>query len=171
MEIADIQALYDFNSWANERTRAACAPLSGEQFTRDLGSSFRSVRDTLVHLYSGEWLWLERWRGNAPTAFPQAADFPDLATIEQRWAKVDRGLHEFVASLKAGDLTRTLKYRMMSGKEMESPYGQMLHHLANHGTYHRGQIATMLRQLGAKPNSTDLIAFYRERAAAPAPAS
>lgn len=166
MEIADIRALYDFNSWANQRTREACASLSNEQLTRDLASSFRSVRDTLVHLYSGEWVWLERWRGNSPIAFPSAADFPDLAAIELRWAEIDRGLHEFVAGLKADDLTRTLKYRLMSGKEMESPYWQMLQHLANHGTYHRGQIATMLRQLGAKPNSTDLIAFYRERAAA-----
>jgi uncharacterized damage-inducible protein DinB len=171
MEISDIQALYDFNSWANQRTREACAPLSAEQFTRDLGSSFRSVRDTLVHLYSAEWVWLERWRGSSPTAFPSAADFPDLASIEMRWNDTDRRLQEFVAGLKEQDLTGVLRYRLMSGREMESPYWQMLQHLANHGTYHRGQIATMLRQLGAKPNSTDLIQFYRERAAPAAPTS
>jgi uncharacterized damage-inducible protein DinB len=103
--------------------------------------------------------------------FPSVTEFPDLATIERQWGEVDRGLHGFVAGLKEADLTRTLKYKLMSGKEMESPYGQMLQHLVNHGSYHRGQVATMLRQLGAKPNSTDLIAFYRERAAAAAPAS
>ena len=50
MNAEDFRLLYDFNSWANHRTLDACAQLTDEQFTRDMGSSFRSVRDTLAHI-------------------------------------------------------------------------------------------------------------------------
>ena len=58
-----------------------------------------------------------------------------------------------------------LRYRTFNGEEMESAFSQMLQHVVNHATYHRGQVTTMLRQLGAPaPKSQDLIRFYRERA-------
>ena len=66
MNLDDFRRLYDYNSWANRRTLEACAPLNDEQFTRDLRSSFRSVRDTLVHILLVEWLWRERWLGRSP---------------------------------------------------------------------------------------------------------
>ena len=69
MNVEDLRLLYDFNAWANRRTIEACASLTSEQFTRDLASSFRSVRDTLAHIYGAEWLWLERWHGRIPSAF------------------------------------------------------------------------------------------------------
>src|ERR1700720_3704269 len=57
----DIQLLYEYDRWANNRVLQAACALSAEQFTRDLGSSFRSVRDTLVHIIGGEWIWLAYW--------------------------------------------------------------------------------------------------------------
>ena len=63
------------------------------------------------------------------------------------------------------DFARVYEYKTTPGVPQAAPAWQMLQHLANHGSYHRGQIATMLRQLGAKPQGTDLIGFYRERAA------
>ena len=75
MNLADFQRLYDYNSWANRRTLEACVPLSDEQFTRDLHSSFRSVRDTLVHILLVEWFWRERWLSLIHIYFsPAAAD-------------------------------------------------------------------------------------------------
>ena len=68
----------------------------------------------------------------------------------------------YIASLKQEDLDRVLHYKTMAGTPMEGQLWQMLQHLVNHGSYHRGQVATLLRQLGAKPNSTDLIGYYRE---------
>src|ERR1700677_849597 len=164
MNVEEIRLLYGFNSWANQRTREACAALTPEQFTRELGSSFSSVRDTMAHLLGAEWIWLERWMGRTPTVFPKAADFPDIPSLERRWAEIDRELNAYVASLKPEDLTRVLHYKTMAGTPMEGQIWQMLQHVVNHGSYHRGQIATLLRQLGAKPNSTDLIGYYRELA-------
>jgi len=71
----EMRQLYDYNAWANRRALEAASALTEEQFTRVLGSSFASVRDTLVHIYSGEWVWLERFQGRTPTAFPDAKPF------------------------------------------------------------------------------------------------
>ncbi|MGH9685054.1 MAG: DinB family protein [Candidatus Acidiferrales bacterium] len=166
MNVEDFRALYDYNSWANRRTLDSCATLSNEQLTRDLGSSFRSMRDTLVHILLVEWLWLERWHGRSPAIYPPSTDFPDLAAIKHRWLEVERDLLDYIASLTPEDLQRVVHHTTTAGVPQAQPLWQMLQHLANHGTYHRGQVTTMLRQSGAKPAATDLILFYRERAAA-----
>jgi uncharacterized damage-inducible protein DinB len=162
MNVEDFRVLYDFNAWANHRTLDSCAALDNEKFTRDLGSSFRSVRDTLAHISGAEWIWLERWHGRAPLGIPPGSDFPDFESVRRRWTEIERNLLDYVASLTPEDLQRVLQYKTMAGTQMAQPLWQCLQHLANHSTYHRGQIATMLRQLGAKPVSTDLIGFYRE---------
>ncbi|MGD0956410.1 MAG: DinB family protein [Candidatus Acidiferrales bacterium] len=165
MNIDDFRLLYDFNAWANRRTLDACAELTPEQFTRDLSSSFRSLRDTFAHIYGAEWVWLERWHDRIPTALPSAADFPDFESVRRRLSDMDRNLVDYVASLTADDLHRVVQYKTTAGAAHAQPLWQMLQHLANHSTYHRGQVATMLRQLGSKATATDLIGFYRERAA------
>jgi uncharacterized damage-inducible protein DinB len=162
MNVEDFRVLYDFNAWANHRTLDSCAALDNEKFTRDLGSSFRSVRDTLAHISGAEWIWLERWHGRATHGIPPGSDFPDFESVRRRWTEIERNLLDYVASLTPEDLQRVLQYKTMAGTQMAQPLWQCLQHLANHSTYHRGQIATMLRQLGAKPVSTDLIGFYRE---------
>jgi uncharacterized damage-inducible protein DinB len=164
MNVEDFRLLYDYNSWANHRTLEASAALSEEQFTRDLGSSFRSVRDTLAHICGVEWLWLERWHGRSHNALPSAGEFQKLETLRHRWDGVERNLLDYIAALTPEDIQRTIQHKTTQGVPQAAPLWQMLQHLVNHGTYHRGQVATMLRQLGARPISTDLIFFYRERA-------
>lgn len=161
----EIRALYNYNAWANHRTLDACAALSDEQFARDLGSSFRSVRDTLVHIMGAEWIWFERWHGRSPGALPTADEFPTPASVRARWAEIERDLLSFVAGLSAEDLARVHEVRTLTAGTAANPLWQMLQHVVNHSSYHRGQVVTMLRQLGATPVSTDLIRYYRERAA------
>ncbi|MHB8525048.1 MAG: DinB family protein [Candidatus Acidiferrales bacterium] len=166
MTVEDVHLLYDYNSWANRRALDACARLSAEQFMRKLGSSYPSVRDTLTHIMFAEWVWLERWSGRSPSGFP-TGDFPDLASVRARWQKIESDLLKFVRALSAADLDRVVTYRNTKGNSFSDRMWQMLQHLVNHGTYHRGQITTLLRQLDATPVATDLIAFYRERSGQP----
>ena len=70
MNAEDIRNLFEYNAWANHRSLEAAAALTPEQFTRDLGSSFKSVRDTLAHIAAAEWIWLERFHGRSPSGFP-----------------------------------------------------------------------------------------------------
>ena len=161
-----LRVLFQYNQWADRRLVDACSALTNEQLTRDLGSSFRSVRDTLVHLYGAEWVWNERIEGRSPTSLVAGAGFPDLASVRVKLEEMDSYFLDYVMRLTPQDLERVIHYKSFAGEEFSNPIWQTLHQLSNHATYHRGQVVTLLRQLGAKPVTTDLIAFYRERAAA-----
>jgi uncharacterized damage-inducible protein DinB len=161
-----IHLLFQYNLWADRRLMDVCASLTNEQFTRNLGSSFGSVRDTLAHLYGAEYIWNERIQGRSPSGLPQGTDFPDLAAVRAKLEEMDLYFIDYVSGLTQQDLNRVMRYKSVGGNEFSNPLWQSLHQLTNHASYHRGQVVTLLRQLGAKPVSTDLIAYYRERAAA-----
>lgn len=165
MDAADFRVLYDYNAWANRRTLEACAALTPEQFLQDMKSSFASVRDTLAHIYGAEFVWIERWNSRVPAALPTPADFPNFGSIRTALTNMDAALIEFVSRLTPEALLRNLDYKLMNGTSQSGSLGPMLQHVANHSTYHRGQIATFLRQLGTTAVSTDLIAYHRELAA------
>lgn len=168
--IEEIRELYAYTTWANDRVLGAVATLDAAAFTRDLGSSFPSVRDTLLHLLAVDWVWLARWQGESPSAMPDSWDLSSFAAIRAKWLEVQRARAGFVAGLSDADLVRPLPYRTRKGEAHVNTYGEMLRHVVNHTTHHRGQLVTMLRQLGRPGVDTDLIVFYWERAAGEAPA-
>jgi len=164
----EMRTLYEYDAWANARTLNACAALTQEQLTRNLGNSFGSVRDTLVHIVGAQMIWLERLHGSSPAGLPKPDAYPDLLAVRAQWAETEPTLRAYVSGLSAADLERILEFRNAKGIVFRDQIGNILQHLANHGSYHRGQVTTLLRQLGATPVSTDMIGFHRERAAAKA---
>ncbi len=156
----DIQLLYKYNRWANSETLDASARLTEEQFTKDLSSSHRSVRDTLAHILAAEWIWLTRWNGVSPKSLLNPLDFPDLGSLRARWAEVERDQTAFVNDITDESLESAVTYVNTKGEEWTYPLWQMMQHVVNHSTYHRGQVATMLRQLGAEPAPTDFLIFF-----------
>ncbi len=162
MDLADLRSLVDYHYWARDRVLDAAGALTAEQFTRDLGSSFRSVRDTLTHTYAAEWAWCSRWNGHSPTALLPPDTFPDVPTLQSKWTALEADVRAVVERMGAAGLDTVIQYTMLNGDARASIFWQMLQHVVNHASYHRGQVTTMLRQLGAKPpQSMDLITFYR----------
>ena len=157
ISMAVFQELFDYNYWARDRQLEACAVLTPEEFIRPLGNSFPSLRDTLAHLLGAEWVWLERWNGRFPHAMLQAGEFPTVASIEQRWGVVERSMRQYLAGLSEDFLARPLTYTNMKGENWTYPLWRMLFHLINHQTYHRGQVTTLLRQVGAEPRPIDFL--------------
>lgn len=166
MNPGDMVGLYEYNGWANRRVLEAASALSKEQFNQQLGSSFSSLRDTLAHIFGVEWLWLERFQGRSPSAIPDDAGYAEIAKLKESWAVFEPTLLNFVRGLRQEDLDRVMEYKTMKFGVYSNPLWQSMMHLVNHGTYHRGQVTTMLRQLGAQAILTDLMHFYRERATA-----
>jgi uncharacterized damage-inducible protein DinB len=162
----EIVALYEFNAWANHKTLDAAGALSREQFVRELGSSFSSVRDTLVHIYGVEWIWLERLRGRSPVVFPATKEFAEVGKLQPQWTELETMQLQYARGITQAELDEVMDYQTLSFGRGRNPRWQMMQHVVNHGTYHRGQVTTLLRQLGAKALGTDLINFYRERNAA-----
>jgi uncharacterized damage-inducible protein DinB len=173
----DIRLLYEYDRWANHRVFQAAAKLTAEEFTRDLGGSFRSVRDTLVHIVAGEWSWFEYWNATSPDpAFLgdlrsrrevlfNLGSFLEIDTVELKWAEIERMQIEFVNAVTDELLRKLIPFRTTQVR-----LSSLMQHVANHSTYHRGQIALMMRQLNAKPAPTDfhefLVAGDREKTSA-----
>jgi uncharacterized damage-inducible protein DinB len=166
MSPEDMRSLYDYNAWADRRVMEAASKLSTEQFVKPLGSSFGSVRDTLAHIYGAESIWLERFQGNTPSGLPDVTQFADHASLHSVWTPLETRLLDFVGGLSQADIDRVMEYKTFKFGVYKNPLWQSMQHVVNHGTYHRGQVTTLLRQLGAEPILTDLMHFYRERAVA-----
>lgn len=159
----EARRLIAYHGWARERMLDAIAGLDDAAYRRDLGTSFGSVHGTLVHLYGADEVWYERWTGGAPLGLPPVERFPDFAAVRAAWSRLDPRMRAFVGGLDADGLARSLTYRAFNGQQATVSYTQMLQHVVNHGSYHRGQVTTLLRQLGAPAaKGMDLIAFYRE---------
>jgi uncharacterized damage-inducible protein DinB len=160
MDKNDLHELYDYNRWANNRTLSAAGKLDSEKLLRALGNSFSSIRDTLAHILSAEWIWMERWHGRWPRAMLNAKDFPTVESLQARWKSLVEDYDRFIQSLTPERLRDRLAYVNRAGEGYAYPLWQQMVHVVNHSTYHRGQITTMLRQLGAEPVSTDFVEYY-----------
>ena len=165
MQIQDIHTLFDYNQWANHRIRGVVEPLPDEQFIKNLGSSHGGVQGAFFHIMGAEEIWLKRWKGIHPTSFAKPEEYPTFELLKAHWETVEHEMMDFVHSLKNDeDIKRIITYKDLKGNEYSQPLHQLMQHLVNHSSYHRGQIVAMLRQLGAKPIGTDMITFFRDRA-------
>lgn len=162
MNVADIRSLYAYNEWANARLFLAAAQLDQAVFVEPRGNSFSSIRDTLAHIATSEWVWLRRWRGESPSTFPEWGALERATALSQKLAEIEADRAAFLRGLTDEDLTQSLSYRNLKGEEYSQPLGDQLLHVVNHSTYHRGQVATLSRQAGFPAPATDLIVFKRE---------
>lgn len=160
----DLRRLLDYDDWANHRVLRAVAALTPEQWKRDLGGSHGGVRGTLAHILGAAWIWLERWKGVSPPRLPDEGEFADVMALRERWRVVEEHRRAWFDGLRPEQLGEPVRYKSTEGKPYEAPLWQLVQHLVNHSTYHRGQVSMQLRLLGAKPTGTDLLTWDREQA-------
>ena len=161
--LATIRELFDYNWWARDRQLEACGSLAPELFTRAVGGSFPSVRDTLAHLVDVEWLYLERWQGRSPTALPPGTEYPTVEALRRRWAEVEREWRGLLVRSSDAQLAESLTFKSIKGVPRTTTRWETLYHLLNHQSYHRGQVTSQLRQLGATPVAVDFYVFLDAR--------
>ena len=153
-----LQSLIVYHCWATERTLETCAVLTPEEFLRDLGGSFNSLRDTLAHALMADDAWQHRVRGE-PFTRPTPEQLPvKLETLRDQWQPKLSGWEALIATRDSSEL---IQYRAFDGQPYSNTVEEIVCHVVNHGSYHRGQVASMLRQLGHKAVNTDLITFTR----------
>ena len=160
--VDEIRELFAFNRWAHERVFGATAALTRDELDQEIPSSFPSVRATLVHMAGAEWVWVSRWEGASPTGLPEELASADLFGVRDWLRSVEARQDRILDALTEERLDAGLVYTDFAGNTHNNALGATLRHVVNHASYHRGQIATMLRQLGRKPPTTDLIVFHRE---------
>ena len=164
MNLAYLQTMLDYHYWARDIMLDAVTEVPRETFTAPVNSSFGSLRDTVAHVYAADYVWYRRWTGQAPQGLIAYDQFPDATSIRTAWKDLESDVRQLVTNLGEEGVNKLFDYRLLSGAPDTAPFWQMLVHVVNHGSYHRGQVTTLMRQLGAHPpKPTDMIAFFRTR--------
>lgn len=163
MTVKDLERLYDYGYWATRKLMAVVSRLSAEEFARPVAGSYGSVRNTLVHVLSAEWGWLDRCGGHPRGPALKAEDFPTAQSLVETWTKVEGWMRAFLAGMKDDALDRQVAFKTAAGEARSMPLGELLQHGANHGAHHRGQVALLLRLLGHAPGNFDLLLYDAER--------
>lgn len=161
--LAELLDYVAYNRWAHERTLAAAARLSKDDYERTVGGSFPSLRATLEHLYLAEGVWLSRWEGDALGRVPELSGSEDVAALRQRWLAQWKAQWRFFDTLNEEALARKFDVRTRSGVSAQPTLADTIRHVVNHGSYHRGQAATLIRRVGGEPLATDYFLYCVER--------
>jgi len=153
----DLLALYDYNVWANERVVLTLRQLPEADYVRDMGGGWPSVRATFVHLAGATDAWAERFAGKDVLVLPTATDLPGLEDAVALLLRAEKKHRAHLGTLSRETLDRPFSWKNLSGEVKTAPFGIVVRHVVNHQTYHRGQIASMVRRLGGKPLATDMV--------------
>jgi uncharacterized damage-inducible protein DinB len=158
--VEDLKTLFDYSYWANDRLCGVLSQLTTEQFTQPVAGSYGSIRNTMVHMLSAEWGWLERCGGAARGPALNAQDYPTVTALFDLWRHVEARVREFLSTLQDEDLGRVVEFAIGGGARQSMALGQLLHHAAIHGVHHRGQVALLLRTLDHVPGNFDILLYY-----------
>ena len=161
IDVEYCRLLARYNRWMNERLYAAASGLSDGERKRDRGAFFGSIHRTLAHLVWADRVWIGRFTGKLHSVAPYGADtYPDFAELSRERERADHDIIAWAGALDDAWLASTLEYRAASdGKLRRMPAWIAAAHLYNHGTHHRGQVTTLLKQAGVDPGVTDLAAL------------
>jgi len=165
-----------YNREMNRKIYAVCSGLTDEERKRDLGAFFGSIHGTLNHLVLTDRAWLVRFTGDAEKYRSRDSSgktieyktlahvlYPDWNDLCREREKTDEDIIRYVAGLTPDAVSRTLSYQTSSGEPCSHPVWWALSHMFNHETHHRGQVTTLMKQLGKDPGVTDLVALLRTR--------
>jgi len=162
MIIELIQTLYHYCGWANQRIMDTASKATAEQFLAEVGVSYGSLRDTLVHIMSSQWMWLMRWTGSSPRSRLEADEYPDLASIRARWGEIEADSQQFLSELTPARLGGVVDYLTIEGEPRSYPLWQLMLQQVNHATQHRSEAAVMLTQFGHSPGDLDFVVYLRQ---------
>ena len=153
------KAMAQYNRWMNGRLYALCDRLSDQERKRDVGAFFKSIHGTLNHLLLGDKIWLGRFTGKPFAAQSLAQELhADFARLREDRSTTDTRIIEWASSLTADDLMGELSYvGIVDPGPHRYPLWFAVAHFFNHQTHHRGQLTTLLSQIGVDPGVTDLI--------------
>ena len=152
----------NYTAWASSRLVDAAGALNPQELMRDFGTADHNVLGTLVHVYAADRIWLSRIDGNPPARFIDPEQDMHLAVLRSEWPALSERWKQWAALLTEDSIQREISYNSTKGDAFVTPIWQIVLHVVNHGTHHRGQVSGFLRAMGHIPPFLDLAAYYRE---------
>jgi uncharacterized damage-inducible protein DinB len=160
MTVPEIRELFDYAHWANAKLFDVIGRLTPEELTQPISGSHGSIRDTMVHVLSAEWGWIDRCGGPARGPALRPAEFPTAESLAALSGQVRAHGQVFLAGLADADLTREVEFSFPGSETYVLSVVELLHHAVAHGLHHRGQVSLLLRLRGYAPENFDVL-FYQ----------
>jgi uncharacterized damage-inducible protein DinB len=165
MTAAEIRTHLHYTGWASRKVLDAAMALSPEQQAKPMSVSHESILGTLGHIHFADRIWFKR-TVQPDLDMPPTAQLSTAESLRTDWQELQRRWEAWADSLTDADVNRLVQFKSTAGAAGEATVTHIVLHLVNHGTLHRGQVVGMLRQLGVKPPTTDIMAYLREMNAA-----
>jgi uncharacterized damage-inducible protein DinB len=166
MDQAYFRMFARYNHWANARLYAAAGKLPAEEYLKQRPAFFKSIHGTLNHLLVADRIWLGRiLEGQAPPLKLDQILYGDFVALEVARRAEDQRFVHAIESMAPDRFRSTFEYRNTRGERFVQPMREVLAHVFNHQTHHRGQVHDQLSQTSVPPPELDLIYFLRERPA------
>jgi uncharacterized damage-inducible protein DinB len=156
----------DYTAWASARLVEAASQLTTNELTRDFGTADKGVLGTLVHVFAADRIWMARVTGSVPGKFIDPERDMHLSVLQKEWPPLLKKWQEWTSSLTGDSVAATVAYQDTKGNSYQNLAWQIVLHLVNHGTHHRGQVSGFLRAMGKVPPPLDLVRYYRDLNAA-----
>jgi uncharacterized damage-inducible protein DinB len=155
-----LHQLFDYSYWANKRYLAVAEGLTEEQLFRQHGHSWGDVYGILLHMLSSEAVWLKRWNGIFPKSHLSRDEFPTLVALRANWQKLQIDMRDFVKAQTDENLLALKTYTNFSGITYRVPLWQMLMHVVNHETHHRGELSAMFVLMNVPHPEEEVIQYF-----------
>jgi uncharacterized damage-inducible protein DinB len=154
--------LAGYNNWADTIAMGWLDQIGDDQWDQLITSSFSSIRQTAVHIASAEKIWIDFWK-NVPDPIYLSAEFKGTKDqLIQHWKNASAGIKTFIDEFPEESYLQQVTFRKPNGEKGQMEFSCTFPHMVNHSTYHRGQLVTLLRQVGfTRLSSTDLFTYYR----------
>ena len=159
-----LRAHLDYHTWASRRLVEAASQLSPEELNHDFQTADKTILRTLVHVFAADRVWLARLTRQTPGPFISEADY-QLSVLQNDWSAIQDGWRDWAAGLTDAGAQESITYRRGATESYSPPAWQLVLHVVNHGTHHRGQVSGFLRTLGHTPPPLDLVLYHRQQAA------
>jgi uncharacterized damage-inducible protein DinB len=157
-----IRSLLVYSDEMNTRLLQAAMPMTDGQLDRPFEMGMGTLRKTLAHIYDGEYVWLERWKGRIETPWPAFDPMQTPAHIREQLEALRRDRDAFVACLTPTRLAARQAYRDSTGSKFEATLHDMLLHGIVHSIHHRAQAVNMIRHVGGQVLEVGLMAWRRQ---------
>lgn len=158
-----IRRLFGYMKWADEMMLASTIGIPDAEYYRHRGLSHGSIHRLLVHGMAAQRVWLRRWRGAGEAAIEGEAEFPTRDDLARHWPATHADLFAFLDQQTDESLQAAVSARNTYGERFALPLGELMLHVVDHATYHRGQINSMIKMAGGSPAA----AYYQRYLALP----
>jgi uncharacterized damage-inducible protein DinB len=157
-----LQSQIDYTAWASLQLLDAAGELTAEEATHDFQTASHGIAATLAHIFAGDRIWLARLSGAPVLDFLSEAD-RSLPSLQKMWPPLLGEWKKWAAGLTDEQALAPFAYVDNKGRHWTQPVWQLVLHVVNHGTHHRGQVSGFLRSLGHTPPALDLHHYYRQQ--------